>query len=106
MKEDDKTKREIEKLQLLEQNLQGFLAQKQQFQGQIIEIDSALEELKKSKDAFKMVGNLMVKRDSKSLTEELEKNKEVLNLRISSIESQEKKIREKSESIRKEIMKG
>ena len=52
--------KKIEQLQLYEQSLQNFLAQRQQFQIQLIEIESALRELEKTDKAYKLVGNIMV----------------------------------------------
>ena len=42
------TEEKIAQLQMIEQGMQNFLLQKQQFQAQIIEIESALKELEKS----------------------------------------------------------
>jgi len=39
------TEKDIAQLQLIEQNLQNFLVQKQTFQTQLLEIDNALKEL-------------------------------------------------------------
>ncbi len=102
---DQETEKKIEQLQLLEQNLQAFLAQKQQFQTQEIEIDSALGEIKDKKDAYKIVGNIMVNVDAKQLSEELTQKKENLNIRIKSVEKQEEKIRGRVKSIQAEVLK-
>ena len=61
------TEKKISQLQMMEQSMQGFLMQKQQFQGQLVEIESALKELEKSKEAYKIVGNIMVSSDKKEL---------------------------------------
>ena len=53
----------INQLQLYEQSLQSLIQQKQQFQTQESEIDSALEALKTSTKFYKIIGNIMV--DSK-----------------------------------------
>tara|TARA_Y100000310_G_scaffold258452_1_gene266871 strand:+ start:3995 stop:4327 length:333 start_codon:yes stop_codon:yes gene_type:complete len=102
---DQETEKKIEQLQLLEQNLQAFLVQKQQFQTQEIEIDSALGEIKDKKDAYKIVGNIMVNIDAKQLSEELTQKKESLNIRIKSLEKQEEKIKEKVKSIQADVLK-
>ncbi|MFH1439967.1 MAG: prefoldin subunit beta [Candidatus Woesearchaeota archaeon] len=94
----------INQLQMIEQNLQQVLAQKQQFQGQMVEIDSALEELGKTEDAYKIVGNVMVKMSKEDLDKELNEKKERTELRMKSIEKQETQLKQKAESIRKEVM--
>lgn len=94
----------INQIQLMEQNLQQILNQKQQFQGQLVEIDSALDELAKSEDAYKIIGNIMVKVPKNDLTDELKEKKERVEVRIKSIEKQEAMIKTKSEELRKQVL--
>jgi chaperonin cofactor prefoldin len=54
------TEDKISQLGLLEQNMHKYLNQKQSFQAQLMEIESALSELKSTKKAYKIVGNIMV----------------------------------------------
>ena len=54
------TEQKISQLQMFEQSLQGFLGQKQQFQMQLVEVESALGELENTEKAYKIVGNIMV----------------------------------------------
>ena len=57
MAENKEQENKIAKLQTLEQNIQNYSLQKQNFQSQLIEVDNALYELKKSKgQAYKIVG--------------------------------------------------
>lgn len=100
------TERSIAELQLLEQNLQNFLGQKQNFQLQLVEVENAIKELEKTKEtAFKIIGQLMISSDKKELLEDLSSKKEVIGLRIKSIEKQENILKEKAENLQKEIMK-
>lgn len=94
----------LAQLQMIEQNLQQLLSQKQQFNGQMVEIESALEELEKTEDAYKIVGNVMVKVSKLDLSKELGEKKERTEIRIKSIEKQEDKLKEKAEQLRKEVM--
>jgi prefoldin beta subunit len=94
----------IQQLQLIEQNLQNFLIQKQNFQVQLAEIDSALTELNATTTAYKIVGNIMVAADKTELEKELQQKKELTEVRIQSIERQEVKIREKAEKLQKEAL--
>ena len=95
----------INKLSMMEQSLQTFLAQKQQFQAQLLEIESALDELKKTSKAYKIIGNVMVISDKESLMKDLNQRKETTELRIKSIEKQESKTREKTSELQSEVMK-
>tara|TARA_Y100000034_G_C6891059_1_gene409909 strand:+ start:1573 stop:1896 length:324 start_codon:yes stop_codon:yes gene_type:complete len=102
----EETEKKIQQLQLLEQNLQNVIMQKQTFQMQLVESENALKELDKSKkDAYKIIGTLMVSSDKGTLTKELKEQKDVLDLRIKNLEKQEKNFKEKAEDIQKEVMK-
>jgi prefoldin beta subunit len=99
-----KTEDKLGQLQLLEQNLQGFLMQKQNFQAQLLEVDSALSELETTDTAFKIVGNIMVASKKEELKKDLQKKKEMLELRIKSIEKQEETLREKAKKTQEEVL--
>ncbi len=94
----------IGRLQLIEQNLQAMLGQKQQFQSQLFELESALKELNTTTDAYKIVANLMIKTDTKLLVQDLQQKKELVELRVKSMEKQEEQLREKAESLRKDVL--
>ncbi|PIN81514.1 hypothetical protein COV11_01950, partial [Candidatus Woesearchaeota archaeon CG10_big_fil_rev_8_21_14_0_10_30_7] len=57
----------IQRLQMIEQNLTNISVQKQQFQNQLFEIENALKELKDTKQAFKIVGNIMIESSKDTL---------------------------------------
>jgi len=88
------TEQKIAQLQLYEQSLQNILMQKQQFQSQSLEIESALKELETTKEAYKIVGNIMVA-----------SKKETMALRIKTLEKQEKQIRDKAKKLQEEVSK-
>ena len=94
----------LQQLQILEQNLQSFLMQKQQFQQQLIETESALSEIKDAEQSYKILGNVMVSANKDELTKELTSKKEETELRIKTLEKQEERLKEKAESLRKEAM--
>ena len=96
----------IQHLQTIEQNLQHFLKQRQQFQMQSMELESAAEELKKTDKAYRIIGNIMVLSDKSALEKEIEEKKERVNLRIKSVEKQESSLKEQAKALREEIMKG
>jgi prefoldin beta subunit len=102
----EETQQKIQEIQILEQNLQNLILQKQAFQIELNETENALSEISKSKDdIFKLVSNIMIKTDKEKLEKELKQKKELLSLRLTSIEKQETKLSEQVENLRKEIMK-
>ena len=94
----------FEQLQMLEQNMNVILSQKQQFVMQQAEIEVALSELAKTKTAYKIVGNIMVTADQNALIKELTAKKEVLNVRITTLEKQETKFKEKAAALQQDVM--
>ncbi len=101
------TQDKVMELQTLEQNMHNLLSQKQQIQISLNEIDNALNELKKVKDkeAYKIIGDVMIKNNVKDLEKDLNDKKSILELRSKNIEKQEEKIKEKFSSLQKEVMK-
>jgi len=96
----------IQEMQTLEQNLQNLFMQKQSFQIEFSETQSALKEIEASGDEiFKMIGQLMIKSDKSKIKEELLNKEKFLDIRINSIEKQEGSLVEKLEKLREEIIK-
>jgi prefoldin beta subunit len=93
----------INKLNMLEQNLRQFMQQKQALQAQVLEFESALSELTDD-DSYKLVGNILVKKDPKKLREEIEDEMKKTSETLKNLEVQESKVRDKAESLRKELM--
>lgn len=84
------------RLQQLQQTLQSLLTQKQQLELGLTETEQALNELEKlTKQAviYKSVGSLLVKSKKTKVTKELKEQKELLNMRISVLGKQEKRLR-------------
>ncbi len=76
--------------ELIEQNLNQLLMQKQSIQIEFNETVNALEELQKSKgDVYRMLGNIMIKSEKQSLIKELEERKKVLEMQLSVFDKQE-----------------
>jgi prefoldin beta subunit len=99
------TEQKINQLQMFEQSLQSFLSQKQQFQMQLSEVESALGELETTNKAYKIVGNIMVEAEKEELQSDLNSKKEMLELRIKTMEKQETQVREKASALQSEILK-
>lgn len=102
---DKETEAQIKELQLLEQNLQSILMQKQAFQMELGEVENALEELEKANDeVFKIVGNIMIRSSKDTLKKDLSQKKDLISLRLKSFSTQEKALEENSESLRKKVL--
>ena len=99
-------KDKFQEIQILEQNLQNILLQKQAFQMELIETQSALKEIEKSGgEVFKIIGQLMIKTEKSKVKEELFDKEKILNLRIKSIEKQEVFLTKQLDELREKIMK-
>jgi len=87
----------VAQFQIIQQQLQNVMIQKESLNMSIMEIDRAIEELGKTseKSAYKMTGTIMVKKDVEELKKDLTDSKEVLGVRLKSIESTEKNLTEK-----------
>ncbi len=96
----------IGRLQMMEHNLQALEQQRQQVQSHIFEIENALGALQDAKTAFRIVGGIMVNADPATLKNDLEQKKEVLDVRIASLEKQEQKLRDNAKSLQNEVMEG
>jgi len=94
----------IAQLQLLQQNLQNILTQKQQLQNQLIELDSALTELNTTDKAYKIVGKIMLAAPKQELIKDLEEKKEVVSVRIKNFSQQEEKLQNNFEEVQKEVV--
>ena len=95
--------KKIQEVQIIEQNLQNLLLQKQAFQMEISETKAAKKEIEKSSDIFKIIGQLMIKTEKEKTMEELINKEKILDLRMKSIEKQEASLMERSENLKKEI---
>ena len=100
------SKEKMEKISSIDRTLQQFLMQKQQLQAQLLEIDSALSELGKTNNAYKIVGNIMVSSSKEDLVQDLQKKKELVEIKIKSVEKQESRAQEMLSDMQKEIMPG
>lgn len=104
MAETKQTEEKIEQLQIMEQNLRSSMVQRQTFQTQLLEVESALNEITGTEQTYKIIGNIMVAIEKKDLKDELEKKKEMLQLRIKSLEKQEEKLKERAAQTQKDVL--
>ena len=84
------------RLQQLQQTLQSVLAQKQQVEIELTEIEQALSELQKMTDdavIYKAIGSLLVRAEKAKITADLNERKELLNTRATVLGKQEQRLR-------------
>jgi prefoldin beta subunit len=94
----------VSQLQVLQQNLQNVSLQKQQLHTQVIEIDSALTELKNTSQAYKIVGKIMLASSKEELEKDLLEKKEVIEIRLKNFVQQEEKLQQNIDDLQKEVM--
>jgi len=105
MEMNKETESQIKELQSIEQNMQSVLMQKQAFQLELSEVENAITELgKTSEEVYKIVGNIMIKYSKESLNKELKQKKDLISLRLKSLDSQEKDLELTSENLRKKVL--
>ncbi len=97
----------LEQFQVLQQQLQAIMIQKENLKLQILEIDRAMEELETSteKQAYKIVGPIMVQKDLKELKTELKERKENYDLRAKTLEKAEERITKKLKEMEPQLQK-
>ncbi|MEM3360920.1 MAG: prefoldin subunit beta [Candidatus Bathyarchaeia archaeon] len=94
------------RLQQLQQTLQSVLAQKQQVELELTEIEQALSELQKVADdtiIYKSIGSLLVKTDKAKVTADLNERKELLNMRASVLGKQEERLRSQMKELQAKL---
>lgn len=94
----------IQKLSIIEQNLNQIVSQKQQFNKQLLEIESAVSELNNVDQAYHIVGSVMVKKNSNDLKKDLSEKKELIKVRLESLDKQERTLRDQAQDIQEKVM--
>ncbi|MBS3076185.1 prefoldin subunit [Candidatus Pacearchaeota archaeon] len=103
----DSNNNTFQEMQMVEQSLQNILYQKQAFQMELSETESALTEIEKSGDeVFKIVGQLMIKSDKIKIKKELKDKQKIIQTRLNAMDSQEKTLTKELETLRNEIFKS
>ena len=98
------TQQKMQDMQVFEQNLQSLSMQRQSFHAQLSEMDDALNELKPAKEAYKLVGGIMVLSKKEDLIISLNQRKKMFELRLNKISEQEKGIQEKANKLKSDIL--
>lgn len=102
-----KLQNQIAQFQQLQQQLQTVMSQKIRMDAVLKEMEMTIEELgKASEDAvvYKNVGSLLIKvGDTSALLKEIEEDKETTEIRIKSLDRQEKMLKEKFQSVQEQL---
>ncbi len=99
----EKVDKNLQEAQFLEQNLHNLILQKQAFQMELAETQAALKEIEKSgEDVFKIVGQLMLKKEKSKIKKELTDKEKIIESRTKALEKQEAALLKQLENSGKE----
>lgn len=98
------TSSKVSQLQLLQQNLQNILLQKQQVESSLVELASAYEQLQATEKAYKIIGKIMLAAPREDLLQEIKQKKEIAEIRLKNVSLQEENIKRKVESVQQEAV--
>ncbi|HET6730535.1 MAG TPA: prefoldin subunit beta [Nitrososphaeraceae archaeon] len=99
-------KEQVSRFQQLQQNLQAIMMQKQQVELESVEIDRALEDLKKvapDDTVYKSAGPLLIKGNKDDLIKELEEKKELAKTRLMVLSKQESRVKDNLKEVENKI---
>jgi prefoldin beta subunit len=94
------------RLQQLQQNLQGVMAQKQQLTMQLTETENATKELEKLADdavVYKSIGALLVKAEKVKVSADLVDRKELVKMRVDVLAKQEERLRTQVKELQEKL---
>lgn len=97
---------QLVRFEQLQQNLQAIIIQRQQVEAELMEVEKALEELRKAPEGvtvYKLAGTIMLKANRDDLIKELEEKKELANTRIMVLKKQEEKLKSNLQEIQNKI---
>jgi prefoldin beta subunit len=102
-----KLQNQIAQFQQLQQQLQTVMSQKIRMDAMLKEMEMTIEELKKAEAeavVYKSVGSLMIKVvDTPALLKEIEEDKETTEIRVKSLDRQEKMLKEKFQTVQEQL---
>jgi prefoldin beta subunit len=102
-----KVQNQIAQFQQLTQQIQMVTTQKIQLEAQVRELEKTIQELEKVPDdsgIYKNVGSLLIEvKDKPALLAELKESKETTEVRVKTLERQDKHLRERHASLQQQI---
>ena len=94
------------RLQQLQQTLQSIIAQKQQLEMQLTEVEQAAGELEKLDETavvYKSIGTLLVKSEIDNVTTELTERKELVKMRVDVLAKQEERLQTQVKDLQEKL---
>lgn len=94
------------RLQQLQQSLQGVMAQKQQLEIQLNDVEQAkteLETLDETAVVYKSIGALLVKSEKNTVETELSERKELLKMRVDVLAKQDDRIKTQVKELQEQL---
>jgi prefoldin beta subunit len=94
------------RLNQLQQTLQSIVAQKQQVELELTEVEQSSTELQKLTDdavIYKATGSLMIKTERPKMMTELSERKELLNMRVQALTKQEERYRSQVKEVQTKL---
>ena len=105
-----KLQNQIAQFRQLQQQLQSVLSQKFRMEAQLRETQMTIDELNKSPEdvsIYRNVGSLLIKANDKaSVLKDVEDDKETLEIRIKTLDRQEKALRDKYNTMQDQLSKA
>jgi prefoldin beta subunit len=95
---------DIQQLSMLEQHLTNIISQKQQYNKQLLDIESAISELDSVEEAYQIVGSVMIKKKSVDMKTNLDEKKELIKIRLQSLDKQEQIYQEQAKELQDKVM--
>ncbi len=94
--------------QIYQQQMQGILTQKEIMSTQLVEIEKAIDELGKTKEkqVYRISGPILIKSSKSEVKKDLEEKKNLIAMRVKSLEKSEDKIKEKMGVLREKLTKA
>jgi len=101
-----KVQNQIAQFQQLTQQIQMVTTQKIQLESQVRELDRTIQELEKVGDeaVYRNVGSLLIQvKDKAALVNELKEQKETSEVRVKTLDRQDKHLRERHQTLQQQI---
>jgi len=92
--------------QQVQEQLKIILAQKQNVQAELREVENVLAELEKLPDnieLYKNVGHILIRTSKEDVIKELNERKEILELRMKTLEKQEAYLQKQYDELRRKV---
>ena len=95
----------LNQAQLYQQQIQNIMVQKESLSMQLLEINNALDEIEKTKekDLYKVSGPLLIKSAKEEIKKDLAEKKELIDLKLKTLEKSEAKIKTKIDELRERL---